>query len=147
MKELGTKVEADPYRFGRRNVDAEKLGLQLPLLRELRIYFSLANFATLNLGISFFSFLLLLLFSFFLDESSLDKYYAASLDYEEQFIEGKIDQNKFEDIIREMFGIESYGIFTFDKLIHSIAKQVCCCFCCFCCRCSPKHLLILDPGV
>jgi len=61
---------------------------------------------------------------FLLDESSFDKYYAASLDYVEQFIEGKIDQNKFEDIVREMFGVDSYGVFTFDKLIHSIAKQV-----------------------
>jgi len=54
----------------------------------------------------------------------IDNFYPTTLEYLEQFLEGKMDQNRFEDCVREMFGIDSFPVFTFDKLIHSIAKQV-----------------------
>ena len=57
------------------------------------------------------------------DEGPFEKYYSSALDYIEQFVEGKMDPLKFEDTIREMFGINSYPVHTIDKVIQSLAKQ------------------------
>lgn len=35
-----------------------------------------------------------------------------------------MEQSKFEDDCRDMFGISSYILFTIDKLIFQLAKQV-----------------------
>jgi paired amphipathic helix protein Sin3a len=40
-------------------------------------------------------------------------------------MEGSLEQSKFEDDCRDMFGISSYILFTIDKLIVHLAKQVC----------------------
>ena len=39
-------------------------------------------------------------------------------------IEGDIDANKYEDLCREIFGISSYVLFTMEKLIQVLVKQV-----------------------
>jgi len=39
-------------------------------------------------------------------------------------MEGSLDQTKFEDDCRDMFGVSSYILFTIDKLIFQLAKQV-----------------------
>ncbi len=39
-------------------------------------------------------------------------------------MEGSLEQSKFEDDCRDMFGISSYILFTIDKLIVQLAKQV-----------------------
>jgi histone deacetylase complex regulatory component SIN3 len=40
-------------------------------------------------------------------------------------IMGEIDQGKFEDQVREMFGTQSFILFTLDKLVLQVARQVC----------------------
>lgn len=39
-------------------------------------------------------------------------------------MEGSLEQSKFEDDCRDMFGISSYILFTIDKLIFQLAKQL-----------------------
>jgi len=39
-------------------------------------------------------------------------------------MEGSLEQSKFEDDCRDMFGISSYILFTIDKLIVQLAKQL-----------------------
>lgn len=40
------------------------------------------------------------------------------------FFEGELDQGSFEESIRYIFGIDAYVIFTVDKVILSLIKQV-----------------------
>jgi len=42
----------------------------------------------------------------------------------EQLFDNEIEQTTFEDILRYMFGIKAYHLFTADKLIAAILKQV-----------------------
>jgi paired amphipathic helix protein Sin3a len=42
----------------------------------------------------------------------------------EQLFDNEIEQSTFEDILRYMFGIKAYQLFTADKLIATILKQV-----------------------
>lgn len=42
----------------------------------------------------------------------------------EQLFDNEIEQSTFEDILRYMFGIKAYHLFTADKLIAAILKQV-----------------------
>jgi len=39
-------------------------------------------------------------------------------------IMGELDQGKFEDQAREMFGIQSFVLFTLDKLVLQLTRQV-----------------------
>jgi paired amphipathic helix protein Sin3a len=39
-------------------------------------------------------------------------------------LSGELDQPRFEDDIREMFGISSYPLFTLDKLVSQLSKQL-----------------------
>jgi paired amphipathic helix protein Sin3a len=40
------------------------------------------------------------------------------------FVNGEIDSYEFEDKTRELFWTSGYLIFTVDKLVQSVAKQV-----------------------
>lgn len=52
-------------------------------------------------------------------------FYEHTLDCCEQLFEGEIDQGTFEDQLRFMFGIRAYTLFTIDKVVASVIKQVC----------------------
>jgi paired amphipathic helix protein Sin3a len=65
-------------------------------------------------------------------------YYNAMLDVIDRFFEGEIDIAAFEEGVRYIFGIDAYIMFTIDRVIHSLIKQVhthkkkatfCCLFC------------------
>ncbi|TIA75342.1 hypothetical protein E3P89_00322 [Wallemia ichthyophaga] len=51
-------------------------------------------------------------------------YYDYLLELSERLFEGEIDQNVFEESLRWMFGTRAYPIFTVDKLISQLLKQL-----------------------
>ena len=50
--------------------------------------------------------------------------YGYLLDLIDRFLDSKVDQQKFEDCTREMFGTAAYPLFTIDKLVHTLVRQV-----------------------
>ena len=38
---------------------------------------------------------------------------------------GNIDANTYEDTCREMFGVHAYVVFTIDRLMQNLVRQVC----------------------
>lgn len=51
-------------------------------------------------------------------------YYDYLLELSERLFEGEIDQNVFEESLRWMFGTRAYPVFTVDKLISQLLKQL-----------------------
>ncbi|KAI7902789.1 Sin3 family co-repressor-domain-containing protein [Cokeromyces recurvatus] len=51
-------------------------------------------------------------------------YYDALLDIIERFFEGDYDQQTFEENARFVYSIDAYIMFTIDKLLHTLIKQV-----------------------
>ncbi|RCI05964.1 Transcriptional regulatory protein sin3 [Rhizopus stolonifer] len=51
-------------------------------------------------------------------------YYLALLDLIDKFFEGEIDQNFFEEYTRYIFVTDAYLLFTIDKLVHTMIKQI-----------------------
>ncbi|KAG8901860.1 Transcriptional regulatory protein sin3 [Tulasnella sp. 403] len=52
------------------------------------------------------------------------QFYEHTLECCEQLFDGEMDQATFEDHLRFMFGIRAYHLFTVDKVVGSIIKQV-----------------------
>ena len=52
-------------------------------------------------------------------------YYQYLLDACEKLFDAEIDQNTFEEQLRFMFGTKAYLLFTVDKVISALIKQVC----------------------
>lgn len=52
-------------------------------------------------------------------------YYNALLELIDRFFDGDLDQVMFEEKTRYLFVTEAHVLFTIDKLVHSIIKQVC----------------------
>ncbi|KAG8847483.1 Transcriptional regulatory protein sin3 [Tulasnella sp. 330] len=52
------------------------------------------------------------------------RFYEHTLECCEQLFDGEMDQATFEDHMRFMFGIRAYHLFTIDKVVGSIIKQV-----------------------
>jgi paired amphipathic helix protein Sin3a len=61
---------------------------------------------------------------FLLDVNVSKGYYAAIMDMIDRFFDGDIDQQVFEEHSRYIFVTDAYLIFTIDKLVHSMVKQV-----------------------
>lgn len=55
-------------------------------------------------------------------------FYHRALGLCERLYDGDIDQSAFEEGLRQMFGTQAYILFTLDKVIHAILKQVSCPF-------------------
>lgn len=51
-------------------------------------------------------------------------YYYALLDLIDTFFDGSIDQAKFEECARYIFGTKAYIIFTIDKLVMLLTRHV-----------------------
>ena len=51
--------------------------------------------------------------------------YQRALGLCEKLFDNEIDQNAFEDAMRQMFAIQGYMLFTVDKILTGILKQVC----------------------
>ena len=54
---------------------------------------------------------------------SADRYYDL-LHLIEKMFDGNLDQSKFEDAARSMFGLTAYHVFNLDKIIQSFVKHV-----------------------
>jgi paired amphipathic helix protein Sin3a len=52
-------------------------------------------------------------------------YYHALMEMFDHYFEGEIDQPTFEENVRYVFGTEAYLMFTIDKTVQSLIKQVC----------------------
>lgn len=57
-------------------------------------------------------------------EPSETHYYNFLLESMEKLMDGEIDQALFEDCMRVTFGTQAYTIFTLDKVIGALIKQV-----------------------
>jgi paired amphipathic helix protein Sin3a len=66
----------------------------------------------------------LLKFCFSIDVDVSKGYYTAILEMIDRFFDGDIDQQIFEEHSRYIFVTDAYLIFTIDKLVHSMVKQV-----------------------
>lgn len=61
---------------------------------------------------------------FFVDIDLSKGYYQAVLDLIDKFFDGDIDQTLFEEYTRYVFVTDAYLLFTIDKLVHTMIKQV-----------------------
>lgn len=52
------------------------------------------------------------------------EFYQSLIEAVKNLLDNQIDQQQFEDSLREMFTIYAYQAFTFDKLISSSVRQV-----------------------
>lgn len=50
--------------------------------------------------------------------------YAALLDTIDHFFEGETESQTFEETARYLFGIEAYTMFTIDKVVQALIKQI-----------------------
>jgi histone deacetylase complex regulatory component SIN3 len=51
-------------------------------------------------------------------------YYDALLNIIDHFFEGEMESSSFEENVRYVFGINAYMMFTVDKLVQALIKQV-----------------------
>ncbi|OBZ86626.1 Paired amphipathic helix protein Sin3b [Choanephora cucurbitarum] len=51
-------------------------------------------------------------------------YYEAAIEIMDRFFKGEYDQNTFEENLRYVFGIDAYIVFTVDKVLQSLIKQI-----------------------
>ncbi len=54
----------------------------------------------------------------------VEDYFPAFVDMIKQVLDGNLDTNQYEDMLREMFGIHAYISFTMDKVVQNIVRQV-----------------------
>ena len=59
----------------------------------------------------------------------VDQYYPTFLNMAKALMEGNIDCSSYEDTCREMFGVHAYVVFTVDRLVQNIVRQVQCIYC------------------
>lgn len=58
-------------------------------------------------------------------ENPAQYYYQHLLGMTERLFEGEVDAATFEETLRLMFGTKAYIMFTLDRLVGAIMKQVC----------------------
>ena len=63
-----------------------------------------------------------------LSSSSVDvdveDYYGYFMDMVRAVLDGNMEASQYEDTMREMYGIEAYQLFTMDKVVQNIVRQV-----------------------
>uniref|UniRef100_A0A2C9K1L6 Paired amphipathic helix protein Sin3a n=1 Tax=Biomphalaria glabrata TaxID=6526 RepID=A0A2C9K1L6_BIOGL len=57
-------------------------------------------------------------------EVEVEDYYSYFLDMIRAVLDGNMESSQYEDTMREMFGIEAYQLFTMDKVVQNIVRQV-----------------------
>ena len=57
-------------------------------------------------------------------EIQVEEYYPTFLNMAKNYMEGNIDGSTYEDTCREMFGVHAYLVFTLDRLVQNIVRQV-----------------------
>ena len=53
-----------------------------------------------------------------------EDYYPAFLDLVKNVLDGHMDNQTFEDTLREMFGIHAYHSYTLDKVVNNAVRQL-----------------------
>ena len=71
---------------------------------------------SLSLGAEFF-----VLFSV---EVEVEDYYSYFLEMVRAVLDGNMEASQYEDTMREMYGINAYHLFTMDKVVQNIVRQV-----------------------
>lgn len=62
--------------------------------------------------------------SIFSVEVEVEDYYSYFLEMIRAVLDGNMESSQYEDTMREMFGIEAYQLFTMDKVVQNIVRQV-----------------------
>ncbi|KAJ2078827.1 hypothetical protein H4R24_004211 [Coemansia sp. RSA 988] len=52
------------------------------------------------------------------------EYYAVFLELVDQFLQGQLENNSFDEAMRVMYGINAYKILTVDKVVQAISKSI-----------------------
>jgi len=58
------------------------------------------------------------------NEIEVEDYFPVFIDMIKQVLDGNLDGNQYEDMLREMFGIHAYIAFTMDKVVQNICRQL-----------------------
>ena len=53
-----------------------------------------------------------------------EEYYTHFLDKVKDLLDGNMESAAYEDLLRELFGINAYIAFTMDKVVQHIVRQV-----------------------
>lgn len=59
-----------------------------------------------------------------LDYIEVEEYFPLFVDMIKQLLDGNLESNQYEDMLRDMFGIHAYVAFTMDKVIQNIVRQL-----------------------
>lgn len=57
-------------------------------------------------------------------EVDVEDYYSYFLDMVMAVLDGNLEASQYEDTMREMYGIEAYQLFTMDKVVQNLVRQV-----------------------
>lgn len=66
-------------------------------------------------------------------EIEVEDYFPGFVDMVKQVLDGNLEPNQFEDMLREMFGIHAYIGFTMDKVVQNICRQL-------------QHIVVDEPA-
>lgn len=58
------------------------------------------------------------------DDIEVEDYFPVFVDMIKQLLDGNLDSNQYEDMLRDMFGIYAYVAFTMDKVVQNIVRQL-----------------------
>lgn len=120
MKNIDAEFKANPEKAKRENQAAIELGVsstRFECKNNGSILCTLCT--TLKMSYPYLSCL-----PAAIDMDFSQSYYDALLDLIDKFFEGELDQQSFEECSRYIFGTKAYMMFTIDKLVHVLAKQI-----------------------
>lgn len=58
------------------------------------------------------------------NEIEVEDYFPVFIDMIKQLLDGNLESNQYEDMLRELFGIYAYVAFTMDKVVQNIVRQL-----------------------
>lgn len=58
------------------------------------------------------------------NEIEVEDYFPVFVDMIKQLLDGNLESNQYEDMLRDMFGIYAYVAFTMDKVVQNIVRQL-----------------------
>jgi len=58
------------------------------------------------------------------NDIEVEDYFPVFVDMIKQLLDGNLESNQFEDMLRDMFGIYAYVAFTMDKVVQNIVRQL-----------------------
>lgn len=58
------------------------------------------------------------------NDIEVEDYFPVFVDMIKQLLDGNLESNQYEDMLRDMFGIHAYVAFTMDKVVQNIVRQL-----------------------